>query len=561
MTGPFYLTPGQAVPKIKLMTTTPGTPSPPPPPASRGASTGRKTAQVILFVLLSRVLGVVRSMVVAHVFGQSGVTDIYNRAFAVPDLMYLLLAGGALSAVFQPIFIEYIVKQGEREGWRILGRVATLAACAALVLVGLAEVFAYPLSRFTAASFPEEQVQQMVPLTRILLPSQFFFFVGGLFIAALQARDKWLIPNLAPLVYNAGIILGAIGFGAKYGPAALTIGAVTGACLGNFLLPLFALIRDGGSIAPSFDWKHPGVQKFLQLLLPAMMGLGLSQLGFWMTGFFTKGDGSLTALKNGYELTQAPIGIFAQASAIVLFPAMSRLATKEDWPAFRYEVHHGIRRILFLTVPASLLMAVLAEPIITLLYANNHLNAQGLPKFGPPEIAHAASALRLYSVGTFAWSAQAVLGRGFFAMQDTKTPLSITKWMAVVLLSLLFLFSKVFNLPAGSLALAMSLVGTLNMGLLLAALSKRLEGLGIATIGRATARIAFSALVGAGVAYGIVSVLYALHPNPSRLASLITLLIGGALGLGAYAGVCYILRVPELKTVRAMLRPPKRNPA
>jgi putative peptidoglycan lipid II flippase len=526
---------------------------------------GRATLQTIIFVLLSRVLGVVRSIAIAHALGQKEITDIYIRAFTLPDMMYLLLAGGALSSVFLPVYNEFRHAKNDEEGAkRFLGMIVTLVALAAIVVIIIAEVFAYPLGRLVAPKFTDAQLTAMVPLTRILLPAQLFFFVGGIFIATLQARDRWLIPNLAPLIYNLGTIIGALLFAnapIEVRPYAMTWGAVIGAGLGNFLLPLFGVWKAGLRWRPGFDLKDPAIRQFGILLLPALLGLGLSQLGFHITGWFLGAEGELTALRNGYELTQAPIGIFAQASALVLFPTLTRLAAEflrkteagepADWVEYREAIHFGLRRILFLTIPASLLMAVLAEPIIALLFSG--------PLFGTFEVERAAVALRMYSLGTFAWSAQAVLGRGFFAMQDTKTPLSITKYMVVLLLALCFLSSEVLHLPYYALAVVMSLVGTVNMAWLMVALSKRLGGLNVRGVLTATARIVVAAVISSGIAYGVGAFLTP-HLNPtgvSKIGSLLLLLTAGGLGVLSYVAASVVLRIPELRTVREMFRRPR----
>lgn len=517
-------------------------------PTNRARTAGRATLMVIGFVLLSRVLGVLRSMAVAHVFGQNATTDIYNRAFAVPDMLYLLVAGGALSSTFIPVFTEYVEKKREDEAWRTFGLVVTLVAVAAAVLICIAEALAYPLARFAAPEFSDTAVLQMVPLTRVLLPAQWFFFVGGLFMATLQTRNRWLIPSLGPVIYNAGIIVGALLFGRQYGPIALTIGALIGAAIGNFALPVWDLLRSGARFSFGVDLKHPGVLHFGKLLLPAMLGLGLSQLGFLMTGFFLGEGGEFTALKNGNELTQAPIGIFAQASAMVLFPTLAALAAQQDWVAYRQELHYGIRRIFFLTVPASLLMAALAEPIIALLYQGD--------KFGIPEINNAALALRMYSLGTFAWSLQAVLGRGFYALHDTKTPLNITKFMIVLMVAQFFLYDRMLHLNFSWLAIAMSLVGTINAIWLFFALSRRVGGLNARGIFSSAWRITLASALSSGAALLLMRLLGDAL-GTGRLAALITLALAGGVTLVLYIGLSWALRIPELSGVRALFRRPR----
>ena len=422
-------------------------------------SAGKNTLLVMAFVLLSRVLGVVRDMVINQVFGQNVTTDIYTAAFRIPDILQYLVAGGALATVFVPVFTEYWSAGKERDAWKIFGSVMSVVACVALGLVIVMELAAVPLARFmnpglglqkhVVVSFwdgwrvllhpenaPVEQRQaweQVAQLSRILLPAQWCFFVGGLMMGTLNARHRFLIPSLGPIAYNGLIIIGGLSqlFVAENQRSitAMCWGALVGAVAGNFLLPIWELKRTGGRFWLGFDVGHPGVRKVGKLMLPALLGLSLSQLGFWITGSFASGEGTLSALRNAYNLTQAPIGIFAQASAIVIFPTISALAANKNWKEFRKEIHFGIRRILFLTLPASLLMAALAEPIITAIYFKGKFTQDTAGVFTTGNLLASAMALRLYSLGTFAWSAQAVLARGFYAMQNSRTPVVITTCM------------------------------------------------------------------------------------------------------------------------------------
>lgn len=519
------------------------------PGSSFAGRAARATGMMIVFVLLSRVLGVLRDIVLARYFGQNTITDIYNAAFRVPDTLYLLVAGGALSSVFVPVFTQYLTERREAEAWKTFGAFITLVAAAAAALVLVMALLAAPVNRLLFPLFSESEVARTATLSRIVLPAQWCFFVGGLMMGVLQARGRFLIPALGPVIYNLAIIAGGVAGGLLYpdntlvGISLMTWGALLGAVTGNFLLPLWDLNRSGAQWMLGFDFRHPGVVKIGQLLLPALLGLSLSQLGFWITQSFLPAGGQISALKYAYNLTQAPIGIFAQASAIVLFPTISALAARGDWAAFRSEISHGIRRILFLTVPASFLMAVLAEPIIRLLYAG--------PKFGDSEIAQATVALRLYSIGTFAWSAQAVLGRGFFAMQDTKTPLSITKVMIILFTLLCFVLNHLIGFEG--LALAMSLVATINMAVFLALLGRRVDGLDVHGLARSGGRIFAASTLASGAAWGTLGVLDPLFPD-TKITAVLLLTLAGGIALGVYAAACVLLRVPEIKTVRVMFR-------
>lgn len=551
-------------------------------------SAGKNTLLVMAFVLLSRVLGVVRDMVINQVFGQNVTTDIYTAAFRIPDILQYLVAGGALATVFVPVFTEYWNAGKERDAWKIFGSVMSVVACVALGLVIVMELAAAPLARFmnpglglqqhVVVSFwdgwrvllhpenaPVEQRQaweQVAQLSRILLPAQWCFFVGGLMMGTLNARHRFLIPSLGPIAYNGMIIIGGLSqlFVAENQRSitAMCWGALVGAVAGNFLLPIWEIKHTGGRFWLGFDVGHPGVRKVGKLMLPALLGLSLSQLGFWITGSFASGEGTLSALRNAYNLTQAPIGIFAQASAIVIFPTISALAADKNWKEFRKEIHFGIRRILFLTLPASLLMAALAEPIITAIYFKDKFTQDSAGVFTTANLLASAMALRLYSLGTFAWSAQAVLARGFYAMQDSKTPVKITTCMVFFFTALCAFLPRVAGLENYGLALALSIAGTLNMLIFFRTLQKDAGGLNLRSLLKASLKIMVAALAASGIALLFLHFFWQLPVEATHKAArlhgvLVTILASGA-ALAIYVLACLLLRVDELKSVRDMFR-------
>ncbi|MFM7322097.1 MAG: murein biosynthesis integral membrane protein MurJ [Armatimonadota bacterium] len=533
---------------------------------SAARASGKASLLLMGFVLLSRVLGVVRDMVISHTFGQDLVTDTFTAAFRIPDILQYLVAGGALATIFVPVFTQYWTEGREDEAWGIFRTVMTVVAVVALVLVVALEFAAEPVARWMNPNLGDPRPGELVDpallaarkesawgevarLSRILLPAQWCFFTGGLMMGTLNARRRFLIPALGPVLYNigqigAGIVLGRT----PLGISSMTWGALAGAAAGNVLLPLWDLHRAGGRLPGRIDLSHPGVRKVGALMLPALLGLSLSQLGFWITGSFAKGAGYLSALRNAYNLTQAPIGIFAQASAIVLLPTISALAARGDREGFRDEIHHGIRRILFLTVPTSLWMAVLAEPIVATLYLGG--------RYGPDAVRDAASALWCYSVGTFAWSAQAVLARGFYALQDSRTPTVITTAMVGVFVGLCILLPPT-GLGFRGLALALSIAGTCNMIAFLMVLGRRTGGLRTGALALSTLRIVAASAVSAAAAGLVGRVLWhGPSAEAGRLPALVAVAGAGGVALMVYVALGLVLRIPELHSVRALLRRP-----
>ena len=544
-------------------------------------SAGKNTLVMMAFILLSRVLGVVRDIVINRIYGLNLATDVYTAAFRIPDILQYLVAGGALATVFVPVFVEQWEKGQQRDAWKVFGTVITLAATLATVLVVLLEIFAYPVARWMNPNIglpehgtptPEDLKnrlwawQEITRLSRILLPAQLCFFVGGLMMGTLNARNRFWIPAIGPIVYNGLIIVGGLTQISvpreSRDLGAMCWGALIGAVVGNFILPLFDLKRAGAKFWLGYNTAHPAVRKVLELLLPAMLGLSLSQVGWWITGWFTSGSGPLSALRNGYNLTQAPIGIFAQASAIVIFPTISAMAARGEMKEFRREIHYGIRRILFLTVPASLLMAVLADPIVTAIYFKNEFTVDSATgAFTTRNLHMTSAALVCYSLGTFAWSAQAVLARGFFAMQNSKTPLNITKVMILVFAALCFVF-RWAGLDFRWLAVALSVAGTLNMLVFFRTLQKFAGGLNLKALAKASAKICLAAGLSSGVAWLFLRFFWheptEATQHGAQLHSLGVTLLASAAALAVYVVASLVLRVPELRTIRDMFR---RKPA
>jgi putative peptidoglycan lipid II flippase len=508
-----------------------------------GQAAGRASVLVMAFVLLSRVLGVVRDMVISHRFGQDLITDVYTAAFRIPDILQYLVAGGALATVFVPVFTQYWTQEKREDAWTVLQTVLTAVSIIAIVFIIGLEIFARPLAQLMNPHLGELRIGEVLPaadvaarqawawdevarLSRILLPAQWCFFVGGLMMGSLNARQKFLVPAIGPVTYNLGQILAGWFFGGtELGISAMTWGALIGAVAGNFLLPAADILRSGGTLIPKLHLNHPGVRKVGALLLPALLGLSLSQLGF----------------KNAYNLTQAPIGIFAQATAIVLLPTLSAMLAKGDMAGFVIELNTGIRRILFFTIPSSVLMAVLAEPIISALYLG--------AKYGPVQVHDAAVALRWYSIGTFAWSLQSVLARGFYASQDTKTPTIITSAMVAVFIGLCFVIPPL-GLGYAGLALALSIAGTINMFVFLWTLRQRHPTLGVRPILAASLRIALASGVSGSIAWLIAS---RIDVTASRLIAIGSVIGIGVISIVVYYIACVLFRV-DLKPVQGMLK-------
>ena len=517
------------------------------PAATSGMA--RAAGLTVALVLLSRVAGVLRDSAIAHVFGGGDAVDRLRAAFGVPDLIALVIAGGAMGSVFVPIFTRYLNEDKEEEAWRAFGSIVTIVAVLVAVLVVAMNLAVIPLTALLNAQFTPVQVADTARYTRILLPVQWCLMVGGLLMGTLYARKRFLIPGVGPVLYNVGQIVGCLAFGKTFGLSSVAWGALVGAFCGSIALPLYDILRSGTKWRLGFDFSHPGVQTMGRLMLPALLGQSLSQLNMWLTIRFLPNDGRIAALTNAYSVSQMPIGVFAQAFAIALLPTISVMAGNKDWAGFRLSVSDGLRRVFFLTIPASVLLSALAVPVIRLLYVSGEFTEENVPI--------TATALVGYAVGTFAWSASAILARGFHAKQDTRTPVLVTTPIVALFCGLAFTYLRLE--PGGSLGLALitSFCGTLSMCLLLWHLHRNTEGgLDLRGIGASTAKIVLASTVvgiGAWLASNAVSPLL---PTGKWGAAMVLVVVGGGACL-LYAALCYALRVPELWSIREMFRKPK----
>ena len=403
--------------------TGPAAPTPPGAGGGPSKSSGmvKATALMMVTVLLSRILGVLRDAIISHYFGRGPQTDAYNAAFTVPDLLFYLLQSGALSSTIVPILTEYRSQGKDKSA----DKTVSIVASTIFVFIGLLICIMWINARaltimlnpgFVADEGTLHRIALAVPLTRVLLPAQMFFFLGGLMMGVLYSRKQFLIPALGPVIYNSGIIFGGVVLHRWLGIHGLVWGAIGGAFLGNFLIPFLAVNRLGVRLRPSLDVTHPAAMKVWRMLLPIGLGVALPNIDQMVNKAFASylGPGDTTAIMNAYRLMLLPIGIFAQAMALAIFPTLSGQAAEKNIPAMRRTMNQSLRNILFLTVPASGLMFLLAAPIITFLYESG--------QFTHADTLATAPALMALSLGIFAWSCQSLLTRGFYALQNSKVP-------------------------------------------------------------------------------------------------------------------------------------------
>jgi len=449
------------------------------------------TLLLITTIMLSRVVGFVREMYIAWAFGATPVTDAYNAGFNIPDWLNYLVAGGTASITFVSIYTRFLAEKREDEARRTFSAVITIMTAVLGVGIILAEIYAPELNHLMFSKFKPDQLALCVHLTRILLPAQLFFYVGGVLSAVLLSRRMFLLPALGPLFYNAGIIVGGLLFSRRIGISALAYGAVAGAFVGIFLINAIGAARVGVGYRLSFEVSNPAFREWVRLSIPLMLGVSLVAADDWILRYFASGGvGDITRLNYAKKLFQVPIAVLGQAAGQASLPFFARLFGEKRMSEFADTVNASIVRVVAAALLASSFMMATALPLIDLVYRRGHLH------FSYSQTT--AVYFFWFSLSLAFWSAQGLYARAFYAAGNTLTPMIASTFITLASLpvySALFReFSTVglviasdFGITANCLGIAFLLH---RRGLVTA------DGLAWKEIGKAFVVAAFAAFLG-----------------------------------------------------------------
>jgi len=505
---------------------------------ARRMQLARAATIVMVAFVVSRALGLAREMIIGNQFGTSRELDAYLAAFRIPDLIFQVIAGGALGSAFIPTFTSYLAHGDEKQAWRLASSVLDIVAVVLTSCATLAAIFAPQLvAHVVVPGFtPEEQVLT-VQLMRLMLISPIIFGISGIVMGILNSFQHFLLPALAPAIYNLSIIAGAMFLAPVMGIHGLAVGVVAGSVL-HLLIQLPELLRKGLVYRPIIDITHPGVREVGRLMLPRMLGLATVQINFLVNIFLASGltEGSLAALNYGWMLMLLPQGIFALAIATAAFPTLSELAAREEFGELRLTLSEALRLILYLTIPASVALIVLREPLVQLLLQRG--------RFDPSSTQAVAWALQFYALGLFAHSALEIVTRAFYSLHDTRTPVLIGA--GAMILNIILSLLLIRPLLHGGLALANSVATIIETSVLLVILRGRLGGVDGQRLLRSVAKTSLAALVmGFGV-YWFVGLSQGSH---------ILIRGGGAIVLGGtlYLAMSLLLRSEEVSALRRIL--------
>ena len=515
-----------------------------PDVAGRQRKLGRSTLIFSIATAVSRVLGLVREMVAAYYFGISGAINAFTVAFQIPNLVRALLADAALSGAFVPVFSELLEKGERKRAWRVASTIFWLVLLILGALTALLILIAPLLIR--PFGVPAENFDLAVGLSRVLFPIVVLLGLSGVIVGILNTYEHFAVPALTPIAWNLAIIVGLwLGVPRVSGEDAqlyVYAGAILVGTLIQLLLPVPWLRGRDGRLQMVLDWRDPAVHRVFKLMLPVALTLGLINMNAVIDTLFASRllDPELApaAINAAFRLYMLPQGMFSVAVATVLFPALARYAAQNDLAAFRATVSTGLRQIAFLLIPASIVSAVLAEPIVRLVYERG--------EFTSSDVTVVAACLAAFSLGLVFNGWMLMLSRGFYGLQSNWIP-TVVGVGTLALNALLDL--ALYRVGIWGIPLATSLVNVVGVVVLLVFLRRRVGGVGLARLVDSVARVTGASIVLGGVAFGLW---YAFDQVFGRSTMGQIASLGAALGAGAvvYLAACRLLHVREIDALR-----------
>ena len=492
-------------------------------------------------VFLSRLFGFIRLMVIAYIGGRSAEVDAYQIAFVIPEILNHIIASGFLSITFIPIFSRYVATNREAQGWKVFSIILSSFGALLILLIAVGMLWAPDLVALIARGRTDPIFRlQVVRMTQIILPAQFFFFTGGLFMAVQFAKEKFFIPALAPLFYNLGIIGGGVLLGPQLGMEGFSWGVLIGAFVGNFGIQYWGARKVGMRYALGFDLKHPDLKNYVKLTLPLMLGLTM----FFSMEIFMKffgsylPPGSIADLEYSLRTMLLLVAFFGQAVGVASYPFMARLAAENKFAEMNQLLNNTLR-YLSLVIPFSVLLMVLRYEVILMLLQRG--------KFDSGATGQTSVVLIFFMVGSFAFAANTIVPRAYYAMQDTVFP-AIYGTVAVIVSIPLYLLGLDFFGTRG-VALAVSLSGILQVLVLYMLWNKRTKNTGSREVYRTYIKMIFvSLLLGiflAGFKLKILSAIDSTTFSGSLQISLITGIVFICMLL--LAG--YFLKIREIREI------------
>jgi len=484
-------------------------------------------------ILVSRFLGIIRDMVFAALLGSSGTTDEYVAAFRIPDYANYLLAGGFLTITFIPIFAKYLADDDEDGGWSAFTAIFRWLAIGIIAVIIAAWLATPWIIETLYPDFNAEQLASTITLTRVILPAQFAFVVGALFVAVQYAQGVFTIPTLAPVIYNLAIIIGGVSWTLATGeadPAGFIWGALVGAFIGNLFLQVWGARRVGMHLIRGTSWTHPAVKAYLLIAIPLMIGQSIVALDeVFMSVFGNMVEaGAQTDLQYARRTMFVPIGVIAQAAAVAAYPTLARLFAEGNRKEMLRTVNKALTYVVVLSIGAAGMVIALAFPLVRVLYERGEFTSE--------VTASVSAALFVYAFGIPVWGALQIITRAFYATRDMWTPVIVGTAITIVAIPGYFVAQEALGIEGVALASVLSL--TLYTSVLAIIWYRRPDATADGRKVLANAGRAIPLAVPASIAAGFVSwALWSGITGAPTIAAIVALIVGAAVYVGVSLGI------------------------
>jgi putative peptidoglycan lipid II flippase len=508
-------------------------------------SIARAAGTVMLAFIISQLTGLAAKILIAGSFSAGVELDAFYAANRPAETLVTIMAGGILVSSFIPIFVKFLIREETGSAWRLASASANLILGLMTLLAGLTAFFSGPIVHYIlGAGFSPEKQLLTVSLLRIQTISIVFFGLSGLVVGILNSHQKFLMPALAPAMYQLGQIFGVLVLAPSMGIYGLVWGVVLGSVF-NLLIQIPSILRLKGQYIPTFGLQDAAVGEVFRLMVPRMFGAAVVQLMLWINTLLAShmAAGSVFSLTSGFSLMIMAQAAIAQSVATAVMPTFSAQYAQGKLDDLRKTLASALRGVILLSMPATAGLILLSIPLVTFLYQRG--------EFTPETTRQVAWALAWYASGLVFHSVLEVLVRAYYAMQDTKTPVLVGAAAMTLSIGLSLVFAPLFQsfgwMPHGGLALAVSVATTLEVTILFQIMRSRLKGIHGPTIARGVADSALGSV-------GLIAVLLIWKQVTGSDHPALTTLGGVVFGSMVYAFVLFTLRIPEVGSLLQMIK-------
>jgi putative peptidoglycan lipid II flippase len=505
-----------------------------------------------LATITSRILGLVREQVMAYYFGAGDANDAFRVASRIPNLVRDLFAEGAMSAAFIPTFTRQLTLKGKEESWRLANSVINALVIVTGVIVVIGIIFAEPLVRFYAPNFSAVpgKIELTIYLARIAFPFLTLVAIAAVLMGMLNSLGHFFVPALSPAMFNvAGIVMALtlIPLAPHFGVQPITIVAIATLVggLGQLVIQMPPLRKEGFRYRPEIDFKDPALRRALLLMGPGTIGMAATQINVFVNTQLatSQGTGAVSWLDFAFRLMYLPIGLFGVSVATAATPAISRMVAEGNFERIRSTLASALGLMLFLNLPATIGLIVLARPIIAVIFEHG--------EFTSADTLATAAALQLYAIGLIGYSIVRIISPTFYALGRSRVPVMVSA--GSVLINIVLNVTLVRSMGYRGLALGTSITAILNAAVQMFLLRREINGIGGARIAASFARVMAAASVMGGVTWGVHQLMLAQLPGMSLVVQIIRLLVTIGAALVTLAAVAQVLRIPEFGEARDMI--------